>query len=448
MCSSGQVFAKRNIAAKPRNQIVSQTYNNIASWHVPALILLYVLLIPLGESSLAVMLFFALGGIFLLFRDGKQLYAQYRDWIYMTLALSIPIAVALFTAIRFDKTLISFLIFILHGFSGIYVFHWCKKYWRPYFILYGIVAILVFWMATALPNLIHGNLLMLWQEWIGELTGYYSSNRNPGALLAHFSPLYFEALYRASLKLKNRLPWLLIIPYLLVIFLAGNRTGWMIISLVTIIFFIRLILIHHFTLRSTLFVTGLAAITLLVSFHTFPHFEQRLNRSLGAFQGTPQAIDQASAGRLQIWQGGLPLVQDSLFHPIGTHAFGQIGYEKGYHSREWGYAHIYWMDVVVSTGLLGLVLYLGVFMYLAHKLFASLSRNNFSFAMLLLAFALLLPINPNWEFYAPRVASLIWFTLILGFTYAYMDSNIGQSLNRPEDSSARAGRSGSQVDPV
>lgn len=411
----------------------------LRDWHVPALLLLYVFLIPLGESSLAVILFFAIGGSLLLYRDGKELFKEYRDWIYLSLALSIPIAISLLTAVRFEKTLISFIVFFAHGLAGIYVFVWCARNWTPNFLLYGIVTILSFWMVTALPNLLSGNLVMVWQEWLGALTGYIGSNRNPGALLSHFSPIYFEALYRASLRLRNRVPWLLAIPYLLVILLAGNRTSWMIVSLVIVIFLVRLLVLRHFSIRAAIASFFVVGLTLFLTMQYFPHFEQRLMRSLQAFQGNIESINYAGSSRVEIWQGGMSLAKDSLLTGKGTYAFGLLNYQRGYVRNNWGHAHLYWLEVLVATGLLGLLLYLAVFTYLVNRLFWHIPWSSSAFSVMLTAVAMILPFNPNWDFYSSRVASLICFTLILGFAFMYgtqssrSQHNTKPSCHKPSD---------------
>ena len=393
------------------------TSDTILRWHVPALIFLYVLLIPYGESSLAIMLVFSLCGFYMLMRRYISISPDYRSWVAITLALSIPLAISLFTAFRFDKTLITLTTFLLHAIAGIYIIDQLRKHERPTNVIFGIAVIVGIWTVSALPYQVRGVETSILQQWVGHITGNYGDFPNIGNVLAHLSPFYFEAIYRFSKKFNNRWPWLLAIPLILSILMAGGRAGWIILILVMAMFAVRMVAIKHFSTLSVAMGLAIAIGAVMSSTFMLPQVERRVIQSLTLVDGGFEALDRAGSGRWQIWQETATLLPDRVFYGHGTHGTARLLEAKGQAHRDFGYEHLYWLEIAVSTGALGLVLYMCCFFYLVYLLLRKIDWGGYAFAPILAAVCILFPFNVHWEFYGSRSASLMWLLLALAFAF-------------------------------
>ena len=402
---------------------MTPTSNTLTRWHLPALIFLYILLIPYGESSLTIMLVFSLCAIYMLIKGNISIGADYRPWIVITLALTIPIGISLFTAVRFDKTLIVLVTFLLHALAGLYVIHQFRKQHHRELITVGIAAIVGLWTLSALPYQIRGLETSILQQWVGHITGNYGNFPNVGNVLAHLSPFYFEALYRLSKKLNNRWPWLLAIPLILSILMAGGRAGWIVLILVMAIFTIRLIAVRHFSKLAIALGLTATLIAVLASALTLPHVERRVAQSLLALDGGSEALNRAGSGRWQMWMGGLELADEKLMIGHGTHATGNLLDERNLVVRNDGYEHLYWLEVLLATGLAGLLLYLAAFSYLVFLLIRRTDWSGYSFSPMLAAICILFPLNVHWEFYSSRPASFMWMLLMLAYAFHLIEQD-------------------------
>ena len=399
--------------------LISKT---LTRWHLPALLFLYVLLIPYGESNLLIMLIFCLCAIYMLIKRNISIGSDYRAWIVITLALSIPIGIALFTAIRFDKTLIVIVTFLLHALAGLYVIHQLRKQHQGKLIIFGIAGIVGMWTITALPYQVRGIETSLLQQWVGHITGNYGNFPNIGNVLAHLSPFFFEAVYRLSKKLNNRWPWLLVVPLVLAVIMANGRSAWIVLFLVMIFFTLRVVLINHVSKTAVISGLVLLAVSIATVSVTVPQVERRVSQSLIALDGSFEALDQAGSGRWQIWMGGLELAPERLIAGHGTHATGNLLYERGLTVRDSGYEHLYWLEVLLATGLLGLLLYLAVFSYLVFLLVRRTDWAGYSFSPLLAGICILFPLNVHWEFYSSRPSSLMWMLLMLAYAFHLIEN--------------------------
>ncbi|MDV7402757.1 O-antigen ligase family protein, partial [Arthrospira platensis SPKY1] len=87
-----------------------------------------------------------------------------------------------------------------------------------------------------------------------------------------------------------------------------------------------------------------------------------------ALDGSFEAIDNAGSYRLQIWQETVTLLPERLFTGHGTRGTGKLLRDQNPDGFDFGYEHLYWLEVAVGTGIPGLILYLAVFSYLVYLL--------------------------------------------------------------------------------
>jgi O-antigen ligase len=184
------------------------------------LVLLFVFLLPFGETShLPVLILLALG-IRDIHRGELRIDAAIRPLVWFAALLTVPLLITAATAYDPARTLRTALIFSLYALAGFYVIDSFRKRLDENFLLYGISAILLFWTADALLQFFSGENVFGWPYNNRRLTGIYNQNMWIGYTLAHLAPFFAEALRRFSSTARRKWVWLLFAPYLAVILLS------------------------------------------------------------------------------------------------------------------------------------------------------------------------------------------------------------------------------------
>lgn len=385
---------------------------------VELLVLFFVLLLPFGEAShLPVVMLVLLGG-YDMRRNGWKMAADSRAFGWVALALIVPLLISAIGAYDPVRTLRTALVFTLYSFAGLYVVRRFREQMDTEFVLYGISWILLFWTADALLQHFSGTNLFGWPARDDGITGIYKHNFSIGYTFAHLAPFFFESLRRWAVKPGRKWAWLLVIPFVMVVMLSGRRAAWLTLGLVSSIYVIWLI--RHGDIKMRHALVGVVAFVGAIgaSIAISPELLQRVQESMQVFSGTWEAVNAAGAYRLEVWRGGWLLYQESPLTGVGAHAYDPVVFERGYTSQPFGHAHLYGLDVLLSTGLLGFAAFMAVFCYLCYQLVRSIKLSLPTLPGWLAAISIMFPLNAHWEFYAARPSSLLWMLLILAIAMA------------------------------
>ncbi|MGH8042855.1 MAG: O-antigen ligase family protein [Rudaea sp.] len=294
-----------------------------------------------------------------------------------------------------------------------------KAAWWPR-LLAACAGILVLWLLDAWVQILTG-FSLAGAETADRLSGIFGAgNLKLGPVLAVLSPFIFVAA-------RARWGWrglaLAFAFQLMPILLAGSRSAWIMYALVTLAF----VWMHTRTpLRFAVWALATAAaavLAIVVAWQASGRFDVRFDRTLLALQGSEQAIDNASAGRVRIWRTALAM---SAAHPItgvGVRGFryaypryaqpgdafvdAQTG-EGAYH------AHQIVLEVLSETGIAGLVLWLfGAFWAVRAWWRASSSVRDRALAPALALAAMTFPLNTHLAFYSAWWGLLFWWLIAL-----------------------------------
>lgn len=385
---------------------------------VELLILLFVLLLPFGEASHLPVFVLILLNIHDWRRNGLYIDDDSRIFGWVALALILPLLLSVTGAYEITKTLRTALVFALYSFAGIYVIRRFREQMDMPFMLYGIAGILLFWTADALLQYFHGTNLFGWPGYEDGITGIYNRNLWIGYTFAHLSPFFFESLRRWAVKPGRKWVWLLAIPFVMVVMLSGRRAAWLTLGLVSSIYLIWLI--RHGDIKMRHALAGVVAFVVAIgaSIAVSPGLKQRVETSMLAFSGTLEAVNTAGAHRLEVWKGAWLLYKESPITGVGAYAYDPVVFERGYTSLKFGHTHLYGLDVLLSTGLIGFVAFMAAFCYLCFKLIQSIKLALPTLPAWLAAVSIMFPLNAHWSFYAPRPASLLWMLVILAIAVA------------------------------
>lgn len=306
---------------------------------------------------------------------------RYRDFrprlnlmIYGLLAYLAAILVSCFTGVDFN---LSFWGDIERLLGFFHILH---------FLIFFFILITVFrtwpeWRALLFSSVVVAVIVSLWGL-LGK--NAYSTIGNTAYVSGY---LIFNLFFSALLFLRTRSSWrFAYLAPVLVMFLQfkNMHTSGAIIglaaSILLIILLIGILTVHKKLKYSLLgiFALGLVAIIFLFSQQHAAWFETSFLRNLTAQKATFQT-------RLLSWQGA---ARDFKAHPLLGTGFGNyaIIFDRQFNPKFFNYdrvetyfdrAHNNLIDITSTTGLVGLITYLSIFVFVLRSLYLELKKNGF-----------------------------------------------------------------------
>lgn len=280
------------------------------------------------------------------------------------------------------------------------------------FVFAGTAAVVAFWLADALLQLVTGRDLFGHPRIGNILTGAFYPKQRLGLVLAVLAPVYVLAV--ALLARRRPLAWLLLLPLFLVILLSLKRTAWIMlaVSLAGLLWFAcarRGGGPCRAMLGLLLALALLAGSALAID----PALRARVVETAGLVSGDFATMDRASSYRLTLWRTAWRIFEA---HPVN--GVGPRGYRYAYadHAsaddfwllRGGGQTHPHQMllEVGVETGLLGVAGYCVVLWLLLTRLRRAADGVQAGFTIA--ALAATFPLNAHLAFYGSYWSSLVW----------------------------------------
>lgn len=210
------------------------------------------------------------------------------------------------------------------------------------------------------------------------------------------------------------------------ILLAGERAAWLMFALVVVACFWRE---SESTVRFAAWIMCAAVIAALavgIAWKTSPRFDQRMQRTLLAFDDSPQALDTASSGRLDIWRTALKMAWAHPVNGVGVRDF-RFAYPKFARPGDrflsieacgpgQGACHPHQivLEVLDDTGAIGVALWLfGVVLVVRAYRHAD-SRARFrAWPAAVGLFVMVFPVNTHLAFYSAWWGLLFWWLVAL-----------------------------------
>lgn len=283
-----------------------------------------------------------------------------------------------------------------------------------------------------------GVIVALWalDAWVQALTGWSLGGRADslrvsgifgaddlklGPVLASLSPFL---LWSARERLGQAGLIIALLFLLGPILLAGSRAAWLTYALVTIAFLWR-------EARSPLRFVGwagcalvIAALAVGIAWKTSPRFDARMDRTLLALNGSPQALDTAVSGRLGIWRTAWRMYVDHPVNGVGVRgfryaypAYANAG-DRFLSAEACGaaegacHSHQIVLEILDETGTIGLILWLaGLALALRGWRGVSASARERAFPVTVALAVTLFPLNTHFAFYSAWWGLLFWWLL-------------------------------------
>ncbi|HST26882.1 MAG TPA: O-antigen ligase family protein [Rudaea sp.] len=386
------------------------------------LVLGVLVLLPLGRASEAPLVVGAVVGLILAWRQRALLRADAGVRLAVTLfacywlaaLISAPGAVAPEKSWSTVGVLLRFFPFALFACLAMR-----KAVWWP-LLVDACAAVVVLWLLDAWVQILTGWSLA-GAETADRLSGIFGAgNLKLGPVLAVLSPFVFVAA-------RRRWGWrglaVAFVFQLMPILFAGSRAAWIMYALVALAF---AWMQTRAPLRFAAWSLAAACAALLGIAAAWQHsgrFDVRFDRTLLALQGSEQALDAASAGRLRIWRTALAM---SAAHPVA--GVGVRGFRFAYPQYAQAgdafvdtqsdqgafHAHQVVLEVLSETGGIGLLLWLvGATFAIRAWLHADARARERALAPALALAAMTFPLNTHLAFYSAWWGLLLWWLLAL-----------------------------------
>jgi O-antigen ligase len=279
-------------------------------------------------------------------------------------------------------------------------------------------------------------ILWLLDAWVPAFTGHSilgatETERLPGILGAGnlklglvFAVLSPFVLTQARQRFGRHGLMFASIFILVPILLAGERAAWLIYALVAATFlWLEVRSALRFVVGSVL-AAAIVAMAIIAAMHLSASFASRIERTLLVLEGSSQAIDAASSGRVRIWTTAERMALAHPLNGVGVRAFryayaqyaGPNDYFVNPKANDEGafYAHQIVLEILTETGLIGLLFWIaGAVLALRAWWRASSAARARAFAPGLALVAMTFPLNTHLAFYSAWWGMLFWWLLAL-----------------------------------
>lgn len=394
-----------------------------ASARVAALVVLAVLaLLPIGRLSEVPLGVAAIAAIVLVARARIDLRGDpaLRLVVLLFACYWLPIALSGFAAVAPARTwstaasaarYLPFALFVVHALRT-------PSAWQG--ALWSSAAVVWLWLIDAWVQFATGYSLGGAPE-LERLSGIFGAdNLKLGPVLAVLSPFVLVCARAWWGRVGLLLAFLVV---LVPVLLAGSRAAWLSFAIVsTVVAWREAGSLRRFA--PMLLGIALAFVIAILGVRVDSGgFQARIERSLLAVQGTSQALDEASAGRVSIWRTALAMIAEHPITGVGARGFRQDYAEHAGagdrfvspdHAEGAAHAHQIVLEVLSETGIVGLLFWLiGLGAVLRAWRRADAAARERAFAPALALLAMCFPLNTHLAFYSAWWGLLFWWLLAM-----------------------------------
>ncbi len=403
---------------------------NPASWAPVVLAWSFLLLLPFSRSSELPIFIMAILGSVLIWRHGKQAVWQggARTFSLLFLCIWVPIVLSVSDSLWFEKSLSTAFSYPRIYLAGIYLI-WMLREELPRQRLLKLSAwLLLFWVVDALVQAVAGYDL-LGYAYPERLNGLFGpKNWKLGLTLAMLSPLLWEYVSRQGTR------WQLVAVYAataVVVLLSSNRQSWVVFALASLVWGSGYARRHGFSLIKILVPVALAALIAGYAGYVLnPKLAVRIDKSRNAETFTYKGLNDASSGRLQIWENAAQAFQDHPINGVGVrayrHAYRLYAPKDDSFLQSDGtganYAHQIVFEVASEAGTIGLVGLAAFYILLAAALRRIPPHAVLVWPALIGAATWLFPLNTHTALYSAYWSLLVGWLLAVGLAVRAQDS--------------------------
>ena len=378
------------------------------TWSVVTLFTLTIVALPFGRSVNAPLALLALVAIWLLATRWKEtLGLPAVRWLLVLVgAIWLPQLLALPGAANFDRALNTATYYPFYGLAALPVVWAAYRHDIAPFLLNVVLGVCLFWAIDGLIQFFLGSNLFGFPYNERRLTGVFHPNLTMGVVMAQLLPLVLEAVRRL---MHRHLAWgLTLLPILMTIVLTGSRSAMLVMGLAMLAY--GGLVVWRYRVRWQWIVAASLGLVLAISavLAFSPQTRDRVMVTAKVFEFDREAFNAATAMRGDVWTAGWQLAQDAPWLGVGVRGFEALAVDRGYSDVRYTHLHLFALDVQVSTGLVGLSVYLLGYVLFLMFLWRYGGRGMIAGAGILGVGLALWPLNTHFGFYASYTLAVVW----------------------------------------
>lgn len=377
-------------------------------------------LLPLGRTAELPVLAGAIWGLWLLWRQGADLWAL--PGVRLALALFacywLPALASAFGSVEPGKTWPHAIGLLRFAPFAVFVAATLREPAQWQWLLRASAILIAIWVLDAWLQAVTGSSLGGPMD-SDRLSGIFGAdNLKLGGVLAALSPLlliYAErrfgltGVFVCGLALAG------------VILLAGARAAWLVYLLVLAGWWLRPMAGGLLRASAVLLALAVAGAALgLAAYQLSPEFAERMDRTLHLANGNSRDVDHALAGRLPIWRTAAAMAHANPVNGVGVRGFRHAYAEHADRDDPWldqggaMHPHQLLLELASETGLIGLIAwFLAGLIMLRAFLRADPEQRSLAWPPLLALAAMCFPFNTHYAFYSSWWGLFFWWLVAL-----------------------------------
>lgn len=394
---------------------ISSAGRFLADNHAWMLVAAALLLLSTDTLTVVPLVMMAVLGIYRVGRDPQVICRDraLRVLLFLFLCLWLPQLVSLVGAVNLERSAKIALLYPLYLLCGVFILQELARPGNLSRLSLALLLVVVFWCVDALIQYATGTNLFGYPYQDGMLSGMFYPKLRLGIILAVLVPIALETV--RNVNRDSLYPWLLLIPFIVVVLLSGRRSAWLML-IIGLSAYLPLVFIS-LSSRARYIIAGalcVAAVLAGTVFYKSPDINRRIVLLTGIFSSEYQA-ERATSMRTPIWDTARKMFQDNWLNGVGPrgfrYAYRDYAEEDNYFVRQGQdgqtHPHLVFLEIAVETGVIGLVgfilFYLTLLRYWWQGRYSTTS-GAWTAALLAATF----PLNAHLAFYGSYWSGFLW----------------------------------------
>ena len=402
---------------------ISSIGRYLADNHAWMLVAAALLLLSTDTLSLIPLAMMAALGIYRVGREPQSIYRDrtQRVLLFLFLCLWLPQLVSLVGAVNLERSARIALLYPLYLFCGVFILRELARPGNLTRLSLALLLIVVFWCVDALVQYATGTNLLGYPYQDGMLSGMFYPKLRLGIILAVLVPIALETATNVNRDNVNRdslYPWLLLIPFTVVVVLSGRRSAWLML-LIGLSAYLPLVFISLSSRARYIIAGALCVAVVLVGtvFYKSPDINRRIVLLTGIL-GSEYQAERATSMRTPIWDTAGNMFRDNWLNGVGPrgfrYAYRDYAEEDNYFVRQGQdgqtHPHLVFLEIAVETGVIGLIGFILFYLVILRYWWRGRhSTINGAWTAALLAATF--PLNAHLAFYGSYWSGFLWLLI-------------------------------------
>ena len=383
--------------------------------HAWLLVAAALLLLSTETLSLVPQIMMAALGLYHVSRNPGAIFRDkaIRVLALLYLCLWLPQLASLIGAVNLERSAKIALLYPLYLFCGIFILRELARPGNLSRLSLALLVVVIFWCVDGLIQYATGANLLGYPYQDGMLSGMFYPKLRLGIILAVLVPVALETV--RNVNRDSLFPWLLLIPFTVVVLLSGRRSAWLML-IIGLSAYLPLVVLS-LSSRARYIITGALCVAVLLAgtvYFKSPDINRRIVLLTGML-GSEYQAERATSMRTPIWDTAYNMFQDNWLNGVGPrgfrYAYRTYADEDNYFVRRGQegqtHPHMVFLEIAVETGMIGLAGF--ILFYITILRFWWRGRHstiNGAWTAALLAGTF--PLNAHLAFYGSYWSGFLW----------------------------------------